>query len=132
MTKPSEQEPTEPCRHPRSPLRPLEFAVDCPACERTMVLDACEWDQEPSGTFAAHGPERWPVCEYCQTQFEVEAVQVVPVSAEPEVTRLRDAHAQLDAWAQSEIGRLKAIIRVNGLRQGATDAEIDEVIHGKR
>lgn len=32
----------------------------------------------------------------------------------------------------AEIGRLRAVIRVNGLRAGATDAEIDEVIHGKR
>lgn len=30
----------------------------------------------------------------------------------------------------AEIGRLKAIIRVNGLRAGATHAEIDEVIRG--
>lgn len=66
-----------PC--PRSPLRPLQFAVDCPACERTMLLEACEWEQEPSGAYAAHGPERWPVCEYCDAQFEVQAVQVVPI-----------------------------------------------------
>lgn len=32
----------------------------------------------------------------------------------------------------AEIGRLRAVIRVNGLRAGATDAEIDEVIYGKR
>ena len=32
----------------------------------------------------------------------------------------------------AEVGRLRAIIRVNGLRAGATHAEIDEVIHGKR
>lgn len=128
---PSKQQPTEaPCT--RSPLRPLEFAVDCPACERTMLLDACEWEQEPSGAYAAHGPERWPVCGYCKTQFEVEAVQVVPVSAEPEVARLRDAHAQLDAWAQGEIGRLQAIIRVNALRwnPALTHEQIDEVIRG--
>lgn len=30
----------------------------------------------------------------------------------------------------AEIGRLKAIIRVNGIRAGATHAEIDEVIRG--
>ena len=30
----------------------------------------------------------------------------------------------------AEIGRLKAIIRVNGLRAGATHAEIDAVING--
>jgi hypothetical protein len=32
----------------------------------------------------------------------------------------------------AEIGRLRAVIRVNGLRVGATHAEIDEVIYGKR
>jgi hypothetical protein len=192
-----------PC--PRSPLRPLEFAVDCPACERTMLLEACEWEQEPSGAYAAHGPERWPVCGYCKTQFEVEAVQVVPVgenspslddgaldaelaadpaiaaslsewertsgpppgenspdlrmrapaemvvglkalaahlssldSGSPEAGLMRDAALYIAGATDSlrehmaEVGRLRAIIRVNALRAGATDAEIDEVIHGKR
>lgn len=32
----------------------------------------------------------------------------------------------------AEIGRLRVALRVNGLRYGATDAEIDEVIYGKR
>lgn len=31
-----------------------------------------------------------------------------------------------------EIGRLKAIIRVNGLRAGATHAEIDKLIEGPK
>lgn len=31
----------------------------------------------------------------------------------------------------AEMGRLRAIIRVNGLRAGATHAEIDEAINGK-
>lgn len=31
-----------------------------------------------------------------------------------------------------EVGRLRAIIRVNGLHAGATHAEIDEVIYAKR
>jgi hypothetical protein len=31
---------------------------------------------------------------------------------------------------EREIGRLKVAIRVNFLRQGATDAEIDEVLQG--
>jgi len=69
----------EPC--PRSPLRPVSFSVDCPACERTMLLDDCEWEQEPSGAYAAHGAERWPVCSYCKTQFEIVAVQVIEVTA---------------------------------------------------
>lgn len=34
--------------------------------------------------------------------------------------------------AAAEIERLRAVIRVNGLRAGATHAEIDEVIYGKR
>lgn len=120
---------------PRAPMRPVEFVADCPACERPSHVDGSEWEQVTSGAFAAHGPGRWPVCEYCKTQFEVVAVQVVPADAHaPEVARLRDAHAQLDAWAQSEIGRLKAVIRVNALRWAPhlTHAEIDEVIHGKR
>lgn len=40
--------------------------------------------------------------------------------------------AGLAAIAADEIGRLRGIIRVNGLRAGATHAEIDEVIHGKQ
>ena len=32
----------------------------------------------------------------------------------------------------AEIGRLRSIIRVNGLRAGASHTEIDEVIYGKR
>ena len=35
-------------------------------------------------------------------------------------------------WQRDEIGRLRAIVRVNGLRAGATHAEIDEVINGTR
>lgn len=35
-------------------------------------------------------------------------------------------------WQRDEIGRLRVALRVNGLRAGATDAEIDEVIHGQR
>jgi hypothetical protein len=35
-------------------------------------------------------------------------------------------------WQRDEIARLRAIIRVNGLRAGGTHAEIDEVIYGKR
>jgi hypothetical protein len=38
--------------------------------------------------------------------------------------------AVLEALSQ-EVGRLRAIIRVNGLRAGATHAEIDEVIYGR-
>ena len=41
------------------------------------------------------------------------------------------AAAMLRAHA-AEIGRLRAIIRVNGVRAGASHAEIDEVIHGKQ
>ncbi len=54
------------------------------------------------------------------------------------VTQLRDPSVRLAgdvrtmAAAADEIERLRAVIRVNGLRHGATDAEIDEVIHGKR
>lgn len=66
-----------PC--PRAPMRPVEFVADCPACERTSYVALTEWEQVTSGAFAAHGPGRWPVCEYCKTQFEVVAVQVVPV-----------------------------------------------------
>lgn len=62
----------------KAPLRPVEFVADCPACERPLRLDACEWEEEASGAFAAHGPERYPVCEYCRTQFEIIPVQVVP------------------------------------------------------
>ena len=62
----------------KAPLRPVEFAVDCPACERPLHLDSCEWGQVTSGAFAADGPERYPVCEYCGTQFEIVAVRVVP------------------------------------------------------
>lgn len=32
----------------------------------------------------------------------------------------------------AEIGRLRAVIRVNGLRAGASHEEIDEVVYGKR
>lgn len=32
----------------------------------------------------------------------------------------------------AEIGRLRVAIRVNALRHGATDAEIDDVIYGRR
>jgi hypothetical protein len=46
-----------------------------------MLLDDCEWEQEPSGAYAAHGAERWPVCSYCKTQFEIVAVQVIEVTA---------------------------------------------------
>lgn len=54
------------------------------------------------------------------------------------VTRLRDPNVRLAgdvrtmAAAADEIERLRAVIRVTGLRHGATDAEIDEVLYGKR
>lgn len=34
-------------------------------------------------------------------------------------------------WQRDEIGRLRTIVRVNALRAGATDAEIDEVLNGR-
>lgn len=54
------------------------------------------------------------------------------------VVQLRDPSARLAgdvrtmARAAAEIERLRAVIRVNALRHGANDAEIDEVIYGKR
>lgn len=45
------------------------------------------------------------------------------IAAAPDLARAYIAQA-------AEIGRLKAIIRVNGLRAGATHAEIDAVING--
>ena len=62
----------------KAPLRPVEFVADCPACERPLRLDPCEWEEDASGAFAAHGPERYPVCEYCRTQFEIVPVRVLP------------------------------------------------------
>lgn len=35
-------------------------------------------------------------------------------------------------WQRDEIGRLRVALRVNALRHGATDAEIDAVIYGGR
>lgn len=62
----------------KAPMRPVEFVADCPACERPSHVDPCEWEQVTSGAFAAYGPGRWPVCEYCKVQFEVVPVRVVP------------------------------------------------------
>jgi hypothetical protein len=35
-------------------------------------------------------------------------------------------------WQRDEIARLRAVVRVNALRHGATHAEIDEVLNGTR
>ncbi len=40
--------------------------------------------------------------------------------------------SHLFSVAADEIGRLRAIIRVNGLRAGATHAEIDEIIYDNK
>jgi hypothetical protein len=58
-------------------------------------------------------------------------------SASPEAGLMRDAALYIGGATDSlrehmaEIGRLRVALRVNGLRAGATDAEIDGVIHGK-
>ena len=44
---------------------------------------------------------------------------------------LAEAAKVIEEYA-AEMGRLRAIIRVNGLRAGASHAEIDEVINGKQ
>ena len=58
-------------------------------------------------------------------------------SASPEGELLAEAAFYLEGATDSlrehmrEVGRLRTALRVNGLRAGATDAEIDEVINGK-
>lgn len=58
-------------------------------------------------------------------------------SASPEAAIMRAASQYIRGATDSlrehmaEIGRLRVAIRVNALRAGATDAEIDEVINGR-
>jgi len=58
-------------------------------------------------------------------------------SASPEGELLAEAANYIEGATDSlrehmlEVGRLRTALRVNGLRYGATDAEIDEVIYGR-
>lgn len=63
----------------RAPMRPETWYALCPACDRPHAIDGCEWEERPDGSLAAVDDARFPVCEYCKTQFEVVAVQMAPV-----------------------------------------------------
>jgi hypothetical protein len=62
----------------KAPMRPVEWVADCPHCERESDIAPSDWEELTSGAFSAHGPGRYPVCEYCKMQFEIVPVQVLP------------------------------------------------------
>ncbi len=117
---------------PRVPMQPVGFSVQCPCCDCEVDVDHVgQRDSGAWSVWASGHPEAGHVqCDFCGEVIEPADVQVVPVL----VARLPDAYAELNAWASSEIGRLKAIIRVNALRWAPhlSHAEIDEVINGKQ
>ena len=53
---------------PRAPMFPTEWVVLCPSCGTPIHPDVVETD---AGTWRPDGPDRFPLCEHCDVQFEV-------------------------------------------------------------
>jgi hypothetical protein len=52
--------------------------ITCPICEASYETD--EIAETDTGTYLAHGPERYPRCDACDTQFEVAPVRIEQAS----------------------------------------------------
>lgn len=90
---------------PRAPLEPSMMAVSCPGCGTGFTLSETEWGETHEGTFEANLEARFPVCEHCGLQFEIDGIYVQTLKREPPPTGetrlpfnldLPQLHAQLD------------------------------------
>jgi hypothetical protein len=43
-------------------------------------LDGCDWEEQDNGSYAAVPEARFPLCEYCDLQFEIAPVWIKEVT----------------------------------------------------
>ena len=60
--------------HPKSGLRAVTLAAECPVCGEWIEFSPEETD---AGEFAV--PEEFPICEACDVVLDVPPVRIVPV-----------------------------------------------------
>ena len=56
-------------------IRWLEY--ECPACGELLILAADLLDEDDAGWIAPFGPDRYPLCTSCETQFECQPVRLM-------------------------------------------------------
>lgn len=56
-------------------IRWLEY--ECPACEGLTAYCADQLHEDDAGWIAPDGPDRYPICPDCQTQFECPPVRLM-------------------------------------------------------
>ena len=61
---------------------PTAWQAECPVC--TRLLEDLEMVEDFAGNLTVDGPDRYPRCYECDTQFEIAAVRVVEVEADGE------------------------------------------------
>jgi len=65
---------------PRATMAPETFYARCPGCLRPHHLDGCDWEEQDNGSYAAVPEARFPLCEYCDLQFEIAPVWIKEVT----------------------------------------------------
>jgi hypothetical protein len=55
-------------------MSPAAWRVNCPGCERETDIADHDWCENFNGVFEVMDAARFPVCEYCGIQFEIEPV----------------------------------------------------------
>ena len=56
-------------------IRWLEY--ECPACGELLIVAADLLGEDDAGWIAPEGPDRYPLCAHCETQFECLPVRLM-------------------------------------------------------
>jgi len=68
----------------------LEY--ECPACGELLILEADLLHEDDAGWIGPEGPDRYPLCAHCETQFECQPVRLMtaPSEVHPDPSRAQD------------------------------------------
>jgi hypothetical protein len=53
------------------------MGYECPKCHDMLRVNCDDLEEDDAGRLAPEGPDRYPLCPMCETQFECQPVRIV-------------------------------------------------------